>query len=179
MNVMADDLKDGETKVAVTLSGGHDTEGKDRGRPVVLVAAGLGVPAEVFREAFTHVKPAGPGQQPDPDQVRQNKKALMDRLAKYGVTNDRLDEVSNYYRYRRESGKLWRNEPAKAYAVVKDGVITRFVIDAAGAGYSSAPTVTVEGMPDIKATAAVSYGKDLKTNGSVSAITTSSTQNPS
>ena len=33
-----------DSKVAVTFSGGHDTDPKDHGRPVVLVAAALGVP---------------------------------------------------------------------------------------------------------------------------------------
>ena len=41
------------------------------------------------------------------------------------VTNDWLDEVSNYYRYRPEKGELWPTTPAKAYAVVEDGTITK------------------------------------------------------
>ena len=53
-------LKDA-TRVPVVFSGGRETEGVDHGRPVVLIAAALGVKPEVFREAFTHVHPAGPG----------------------------------------------------------------------------------------------------------------------
>ena len=75
---------------------------------------GLGVPAEVFREAFTHVKPAPAGEQPDPEQVQRNKRALLDALGKYGVNNDRLDEVSNMYRYRPGDENLWRHSDAIA-----------------------------------------------------------------
>lgn len=47
--------------VPVTFTGGHETDPKDRGRPVVLVAAGLGVKPEVFREAFSGVTPSRGG----------------------------------------------------------------------------------------------------------------------
>src|SRR5579862_3361570 len=63
--------------LAVTLSGGHETELRDHGRPVVLIAAALGVPPETFREAFSHVMPARAGEEPDPDQVQRNKRALL------------------------------------------------------------------------------------------------------
>src|SRR5689334_10813701 len=49
---------------AVTLTGGHDTDPRDKGRPVVLVAAGLGVTPEVFRDAFSRVTPAPAGREP-------------------------------------------------------------------------------------------------------------------
>ena len=35
-------------------------------RPVVLIAAALGVSSDVFREAFSHVRPAPAGTRPDP-----------------------------------------------------------------------------------------------------------------
>src|SRR4051812_47520904 len=79
----------------VTFTGGHDTDPRDGGRPVVLVAAGLGVPPEVFREAFRGVTPARNGR-PSAEEARRNKEALMKVLGPRGVTNDRLDEVSNY-----------------------------------------------------------------------------------
>ena len=161
----------GEQRLAVTFAGGHDTDPRDRGRPVALVAAGLGVPADVFRETFTHVRPAGAGQEPEAGQVRQNKAALMKGLSPYGVTNDRLDEVSNYYRYVGSRGELWRNRPAVAYATVRDGKLTGFTVTDAGAGYTTPPTVAVEGRPDLAATVALGFGKDLATNGSVKAIT--------
>ena len=49
----------------------------------------------------------------------------MRGLAKYGVTNERLDEVSNWYRYRPQEGELWRHREANAEAVVKDGRVVR------------------------------------------------------
>ena len=85
-------------RVAIKFSGGHETDPRDGGRPVVLVAAGLGVPEEIFRETFTHVTPASNGREPEPEQVRKNKQALLRGLSSYGVTNDRLDTVSNFYR---------------------------------------------------------------------------------
>src|SRR5438045_1713230 len=65
-----------EKTVPVTFSGGHETDPKDGGRPVVLVAAGLGVKPEVFREAFRGVTPARDGR-PTPEQARKNKEALL------------------------------------------------------------------------------------------------------
>jgi hypothetical protein len=160
-----------ESKVALTFSGGHDTEGVDRGRPVILVASALNVPPEVFREAFTHVKPAGPGQHPEEAQVRLNKQALMERLGPLGVTDDRLNEVSNYYRYRRDSGELWRHVDAQGYATLQNGVVTSVTITNPGAGYSSLPTVSVPGVPNVFLTPTLSFGTDLPTNGSISKIT--------
>ncbi|MBW7459054.1 hypothetical protein K0U00_33890, partial [Paenibacillus sepulcri] len=85
---------------SVVISGGFDTDPVDHGRPVVLIAAALGVPTEVFREAFSGVTPAGAGSGgPTAEEAQQNKAALLKVLGSYGITNERLDEVSNYYRY--------------------------------------------------------------------------------
>ena len=137
-----------EIKVPLIFRGGHDTEGVDRGRPVILIAAALNVPPAVFREAFTHVKPAGPGQHPEEAQVRLNKQALMERLAPYGVTDDRLNEVSNYYRYRRDSGELWRHVDAAGFAMIKGGKVVSVTITNPGAGYSLAAHGFLAGRPD-------------------------------
>ena len=162
----------GVNRVPVVFSGGHDTDPRDHGRPVVLIAAALGVTSDVFREAFSHVHPAGPGSGgPTREEAQANKRALMSALGKFGVTNERLDEVSNFYRYPPGRGGLWKVTPAVANALVKDGVVTGYEIVSGGAGYSSAPTVSV---PDAKGPAPkvdIAFGKDLKTNGAVSAIT--------
>ena len=159
-------VETGETRVAVTFLGGYDTKPEDRGRPVILVAAALGVPEETFRQAFKGVHPAPPGRGgPTGDEARANKAALMKVLEPLGVTNDRLDEVSNYYRYRREAGELWTHVPAEAYARVKAGKVIGFVVTNAGAGYSSVPEVHVAGFAGVRAAAVVDYGKDLSTNG--------------
>jgi hypothetical protein len=157
------------TRVPVKFSGGHETDRRDRGRPVVLIAAGLGVSSDVFREAFSHVRPAPAGTRPSPDQVRSNKEALLDALGPHGVTNDRLDEVSNYYRYVRSRGEMWPTKPAAAYAEVEHGRIVRFVVTKGGSGYSSPPTVSVPGF-DVATKVEISYGKKLETNGSVAVI---------
>jgi hypothetical protein len=156
--------------VPVFFSNGHQTDPQDHGRPVVLVAAGLGVPAQVFRNAFRGVRPAPAGMQPDPQQVHSNKETLLAALRPYGVTNNRLDEVSNYYRYNPSSGKLWPIRPASAYAVVKNGSVVRYVVTAGGSGYSSAPDVTIPSIPGSRAKAKLSFSTDLDNNGAVIAI---------
>jgi hypothetical protein len=160
----------GLTGVQVILSGGHDTDPRDGGRPVVLIASALGVPPEVFRAAFSHVKPAAAGWEPNPVQVKLNKAALLSALGPYGITNDFLDHVSDYYRYNGSAGETWPQTPATAIAILTDGVVTGFKITNPGAGYTSAPVITVTGS-NVSAAAVLSFGKDFKTNGSLAAIT--------
>ncbi|BCM89485.1 hypothetical protein IAD21_01331 [Abditibacteriota bacterium] len=157
-------------RVQVTFSGGHDTDNRDGGRPVVLIAAALGVPEEVFREAFSHVHPADPGRGPTGDEARANKRALMQALAPYGVTNERLDEVSNYYRYNRSRGEMWPTTDAVAYALVKNGKITGFDITTPGSGYSSLPLVSIPGFQTVPSVT-LAGSKDFEANGSVARIT--------
>jgi hypothetical protein len=164
----------GATRVPLVFSEGHETDPRDRGRPVVLVAGALGVAPEVFREAFSHVRPAKAGTRPDPEQVRKNKSALMQALGKYGVSNDRLDEVSNYYRYVRSRGEMWPTKPAAGYARVKDGKVVGFVITDGGSGYSSPPLVSVSGMSGVAVEAKLSFSQDFAANGTVSAVTLAS-----
>lgn len=158
------------TKVPVLFTGGHETDPRDKGRPVVLIAAALNVPPEVFRQAFSNVKPAPAGQQPEPGQVNKNKEVLLHSLAPYGITNDRLDTVSNYYRYNRSRGEMWRAVPATAYATVSKGVVTGFTITNPGSGYSTPPTISLKGMADPQVTASLSFGTEFSKNGSIKEI---------
>ena len=64
------------TRVPVVFSEGHDTDPRDHGRPVALVAGALGVTSEVFRDAFSRVHPAGPDRGPSPEEARANKAAV-------------------------------------------------------------------------------------------------------
>ena len=162
--------KDAGTRVPVVFSGGHETDPRDRGRPVILVASALGVPVQVFRDAFRHVHPAPAGSQPDPQQVRENKDALLTALGPYGVTNDRLDSVSNHYRYVRSRGELWPTTPAVACALVKNGVVTSYVVIDGGSGYSSPPVVTVPGFATAPPNVQLSFSKTFEKNGSVASI---------
>ncbi len=159
------------TTVSVSFSGGYDTNPVDNGRPVVLVAGALGVAPEVFRYAFSLVTPAPAGQEPDPNQVSLNKAALLSVLGPYGVTNDLLDTVSNYYRINGSAGEVWPRVAASATAVVTDGVVTAINITNGGAGYSSPPTVTVPGFANLTIVAALSFGKSFTTNGSIASLT--------
>lgn len=167
----ADPTASSVTRVPVVFSEGHDTDPRDKGRPVVLVAGALGVAPEVFREAFSKVHPAGPDRGPTGEEARANKAALMAVLGKYGITNDQIDAASNRYRYVRSHGELWPVKPAVANALVKDGVVTGFEIVDGGYGYSSAPKVSVPNAKLGDAKVELAYVKDVEKNGSVSAIT--------
>jgi hypothetical protein len=135
----------------------------------VLVAGALGVKPEVFREAFSGVTPAR-DRPPTGDEARRNKEALMKVLKPYNVTNDRLDEVSNYYRYQPQKGEMWPTTAAEGCAVIEDGMIKKFVVTKPGAGYSSPPKVTVKGYEKVPLVATVEYVKELKKNGAIKSI---------
>jgi hypothetical protein len=159
-----------ETRIPAVITGGHTTDPRDHGRPVVLVASALGVAPEVFRDAFSRVKPAPAGERPDPAQVQLNKQTLLASLGPYGITNDRLDEVSNFYRYNGRDGGIWRHTPATVAATVRNGVVTGFTIVNAGAGYTSAPDISVPGQPGLKVKVTLSFGPDFASNGSLKEI---------
>ena len=95
----------------------------------------------------------------------------MDALGRYGVNNDRLDAVSNFYRYPPGRGGMWKHKEATANALVKDGAVIGFEILDGGAGYTVPPAVSVSGMKDVNARAELSFGKNMESNGAVRAIT--------
>lgn len=157
-----------EKTVPVTFSGGHEIGKSEFGRPTALIAAALGVKPEVFREAFSGVTPAKGGK-PSDDEARKNKAALMKVLAPYGVTNDRLDEVSNYYRFRKDKGEMWPTTPAKANAIIEDGKIKRIEVTEPGSGYCTPPKATIEGMTvELKVT--LQFDKEMRKNGAVKSV---------
>jgi hypothetical protein len=159
------------TQVPLVFSGGHETDPRDHDRPVVLVAGALQVKPEVFRAAFSGVHPAGPGSGgPTPDEARANKQVLLGALSKYGVTNDRLDQVSNRCRYRAWAGEMWPTHAASGYATVSNGAVTGFVVTDPGYGYSSPPVVTVTGMSGSAVVATLGFDPDFSRNGSVLSI---------
>jgi hypothetical protein len=158
-------------QLPVVFSGGYETVPVDHGRPVALVAGALGVAPEVFREAFSHVHPAGPGSGgPTGEEARANKTALMSRLGKYGITNDRLDTVSNRYRYASWRGEKWPSKAATAYAVVENGQITKFVVTDGGYGYCSLPEISVPGVRDYAGKAELGFDKNFEKNGTITSI---------
>jgi hypothetical protein len=157
------------SSVTVTITGGLDTVAGDNGRPIVLVAGLLGVTPEVFRKAFSGVTPADPSKGPTSEDAQRNKAALLAVLGPYGVTNDQLDNASNTYRYNESAGQSWPHTTAKATAIVAKGVVTAIKVVDGGSGYTSAPTVTLSNGQ--AATATLTYGKVVATNGSVASIT--------
>jgi hypothetical protein len=166
-----------ETKAPLIFSGGHETDAQDHGRPVVLVAAALGVTPEVFREAFRGVTPARGGK-PSPEEARRNKEALMKVLKPHGVSNERLDEVSNYYRYQPQRGQLWKATPAEGYAVVEDGKVKCIVMTQPGSGYSTPPQARVKGVESTPLKVSLHFDKDLKKNGSIGMIEVAPPKSP-
>lgn len=168
----SDSITTTQGDLTITISGGHATDPRDKGRPVVLIAAALGVPSEVFREAFSGVTPAGLDRGPTSEEAQRNKAALLKVLSPYGITNERLDEVSNFYRYNGQTSKTWRVTPATVKAIETDGFVTGIQIINPGAGYSSNPLITVKGKSGtVTATTTVSYTQDFKTNGSLASVT--------
>jgi hypothetical protein len=136
----------------------------------VLIAGALGVEPEVFREAFSAVHPAAGGDGPSEQQAQANKAVLLAVLAPYGVTNDELDRVSNYYRYVQSAGEMWPTTAATAKATVRHGKVVAIKVTGGGAGYSSTPTVSVPGYGVTKVKVTLSYGKNLRTNGRIASI---------
>ena len=155
---------------SVIFTGGYETDPRDHGRPVTLIAAALGVKPDVFRQAFSNVKPARGGD-PTPAREQANKKVLMDALGKHGISNDRLDMVSNYYRYRPGRGKLWKHTPASAKAIIKEGKITGFEITNPGSGYMTPPSISIAGHAAMKVKATLEFSKNFQTNGSLKSLT--------
>jgi hypothetical protein len=165
----SDGARAAEANVPVTFSGGHEIGKGDFGRPVVLMAAALGVKPDEFREAFSGVTPAR-GRGPTGEEQRKNKSALMKVLGPLGVTNDQMDEVANYYRFRPQAGELWPTKDAKAQALVEDGKIKQIVVTEPGSGYSSPPEVKVEGFPKVEFKVTLGFSKELKKNGTVAGV---------
>lgn len=158
-----------ENQVPITFSGGHDINRGDFGRPIALIAAALKVKPDVFREAFSGVTPSRNGP-PSGEEARRNKEALMKVLAPHGVTNDRLDEVSNYYRYQPQRGDLWKNKPAVAHAVVEDGKVVKVVVTDPGHGYCNPPTAMIQGMDNVALKVTLGYGTEFTKNGAIEKI---------
>ena len=157
------------TPGTVIFEGGHRTDHRDGGRPVALIAAALDVTPDVFRQAFANVQPAHAGP-PSAFRAQANKRVLMAALSPWGVTNDRLDQVSNYYRYRPQQGETWPHEPARARAVVEDGQITGIELLAAGHGYLSAPRVTIVGFEDVRVDVQIGFSRQFELNGRVASL---------
>ncbi len=158
------------TRVPVTFTGGYGTDPRDHGRPVALIAAALGVPDSVFRDAFSRVHPADTGRGPTAAEAQSNKAALLSALAQHGVTNERLDAVSDYYRYDARRQKLWRNQPATANALVRGDAVVGYEVLRGGAGYTTPPVVTVPGHPEANAQAKLAFGPDFNRNGALAAL---------
>jgi hypothetical protein len=133
------------------------------------MAAALGVKPDEFRQAFSGARPAH-GRGPTGAEARRNKQALMKVLAPLGVTNERMDEVANYYRFRPQNDELWPTKPAKAYAIVEDGKIKKVVVTDPGSGYCSPPKVTVKGFETVPLEAKLKLVTYLKKNGGVEAV---------
>ena len=158
-----------ELRIALTFAGGHELARGDFGRPINLMAAALSVTPAQFRQAFSGVTPAR-GRPPTGDEARRNKEALMSVLAPLGVTNERMDEVANYYRFRPDRGESWPARPAQGYALVDGDAVKQLVVTDPGAGYNTPPRVVLDGLPGLALEAQLAYDRDLIRNGGVTAV---------
>jgi hypothetical protein len=155
--------------VRVSLSGGFEVRSNDYGRPVPLYASMLGVTPDVFRQAFSGVNPDAE-HDPSGEEQRANKEALLEVLAPYGVTNEELDRVANYYRFDSTKGETWPQRPARARArVVRGKVVSIRVIDP-GVGYTYRPDVSVPGFPKLRVSAKLAFTDEFDTNGHIRRI---------
>ena len=94
----------------------------------------------------------------------------MKVLEPHGVTNERLDVVSNYYRYQPQRGELWPTTSSKAHAIVENGKIKQIVVTEPGTGYCSPPEVKVEGIQGVEFKVKLQFSKDLKKNGTIASV---------
>lgn len=156
--------------VAAEISGGHETVPGDGGRPDALIAGALGIPEEAFRYAFSFVTPEPNGAE-HPATAQRNKSELLPRLAEYGVTNDRLDTVMNYYRYVPQSGGLWPTDAADVRVDIEGGKIVGFTVLSGGSGYTSTPTITVPGFGQVQADVKLGFSSDFSQNGTILSVT--------
>ena len=95
-------------------------------------------------------------------------------LEPHGVTNERMDEVADYYRFRPQDGELWPTRSAKAEAIVVDGKVQRVDVTDGGSGYCSPPAATIAGYPKLTLGVQLSFDDDLENNGVVSGVTVKS-----
>jgi len=154
----------------VTIVGGYETNPVDMGRPTILIGSALGITEEIFSDAFSGVTPEPQGHLNE-EIAQANKAILLAALAPYGITNERLDEVTNYYRYPPGSTIIWEHTPAEIVAIVENRKVIRFEIINGGAGYTSIPTLEVPGLGTMAAEITVSYSENFSTNGAITSVT--------
>ena len=164
-----DESAAGSQSGRVIIRGGLATDARDGGRPVRLIAAALGVADDVFRDAFSNVRPARLGS-PSGWRVQTNKRVLMEALGPYGITNERLDMVSDYYRCRPQAGELWPHQPATATAVIEDGQVVRVTLQSGGHGYLTPPEIVIAGYEDVHVDVELEFGSELATNGRIASL---------
>lgn len=160
---------DGPQRGDIIFAGGFATDPEDEGRPVALIAAALDIEPQVFRAAFKNVVPAKDGE-PSEAEKKANKKALLDALREHGVTNEQLDKVSDFYRYRPQAGEIWEHRMPKAKATVRNKQVQKIVVSDAGFGLNSIPTATIHGYEKIPLKVELKQSTDLDKNGSVKVI---------
>ena len=166
---LATNLRAAETRRPIVFAGGYETNPRDGARPVALVAGALQVKPEVLRKAFGGVTPAR-GRGPTGEEARRNKEALLKVLAPYKVTNERLDQVSDYYRYRPERGARRPTSPAEAFAILEDGTLKRIEITKAGHGFNAPPKATIQGLESVRLLVKLHFDKDFKKNGAIAMV---------
>lgn len=155
--------------VVVQISGGHETKPQDGGRPDILIAGALGIPEQVFRDAFSHVTPEPNGAN-IPSVAQANKSQLLPRLASYGITDPQLNRVMNYYRYVPQQGGLWPTTPAVVKAEIENGKVVSFTIVSGGSGYTSVPTIIVPGIGTVATDIQFGFSSDFTQNGTIKSI---------
>ena len=138
---------------------------------MVLIAAALKVPTEVFRKAFSGVTPAAGGQEPEAGQVHRNKETLLCVPAPTASPTTNLTRSPTITDTAAAKERCGEMSPAAATAIIHDGVVTGFTITNAGSANSSPPGISIAGMDDPNAKVKLHFGTDFRTNGSIQEIT--------
>jgi len=154
----------------ITISGGHETDDIDAGRPVFLIGSMLGITGEQFRDAFSYVTPEENGHLND-ETAQANKVKLLAQLEPYGITNDEINSVTDYYRYYPGDINIWPYAHVVLDATISNGTVTSFKVISGGHGYTSNVTIVVDGYGNIPVNAIISYTDSFETNGAIDTIT--------
>lgn len=154
----------------ITISGGHETDDIDAGRPVFLIGSMLGITGEQFRDAFSYVTPEENGHLND-ETAQANKVKLLAQLEPYGITNDEINRVTDYYRYYPGDTNIWPYAHVVLDATISNGAVTSFEVTSGGHGYTSNVTIVVDGYGNIPVNATISYTDSFETNGAIDTIT--------
>jgi len=153
--------EDSSEGVMVTVSGGHEIPDTDKGQPLELIGGLLGITGAQARDSFYYPFPKD-------GNLNDWNALFLEQLEYYGLRVDELDIA--LIRYLPTTEGVWNYTHADLRAIIENNVVVGFEIIDGGRGYTSQPTITVEGYDDVGVEMTISYTKDFETNGAITDI---------